>query len=127
MNVRGPHLLLILVCIATTASGALQMIAPGFVLGIVGGPATPGNRHFFGTIGMFMVLFGGALLHALLSARDESIVFVWAGLQKLGAAVAVAVGVRHEVFGPLALGVAGFDLLSGLLVLWYRFVAVRNA
>ena len=39
--------------------------------------------------------------------------------QKLGASAAVGLGVRRGLLSPLALGVAGFDALSGLLALDY--------
>jgi hypothetical protein len=72
-------------------------------------------RHFFATIGMFMVVVGGGLLNALLRPGRQPIIVFWAALQKLGAAVAVGLGVKRRIFSPLALGVAFFDLLSGLL------------
>jgi len=42
--------------------------------------------------------------------------------QKLGAAAAVGLGVKRGLLAPLALGVAGFDALSGLVALdhWRR-------
>jgi hypothetical protein len=111
----------VLVAIAaiTVLSGLGQLLVPGFVLRIVGGTPSPAANHFFGIVGMFMVLFGGMLLQALLSAGHHPIVVFWSGLQKFGASAAVALGVLRAVFGPLALLVAGFDLLSGLLILAY--------
>jgi hypothetical protein len=73
----------------------------------------------FGTIGMFMALFGGMLLHVLLTRQMLPPVFLWAGLQKIGAFVAVVIGVMHHLFGPMALAVASFDLLSGILIFVY--------
>ena len=105
---------------ATVLSGLVQALAPRFVLGLVGGAATPGGAHSFGIVGMFMVLFGGLLLHALAARGDASVPLLWAGLQKLGAAGAVGLGVARALFGPLALAVAVFDLLSGVLILLYR-------
>ena len=69
---------------------------------------------------MFMVLFGAMLLQALLTAGDHSVAVLWAGLQKFGAAAAVALGVFKGIFSLLALSVAGFDLLSGILIFAYR-------
>lgn len=103
----------------TVLSGSLQMVAPGVVLTLIGGDMTPTSLHFFGIIGMFMVLFGGAMLQALLSPLHHPVVIFWACLQKFGASVAVGLGVLHQLFSPLALMVAGFDLLSGILGLWY--------
>jgi hypothetical protein len=39
--------------------------------------------------------------------------------QKLGASAAVGLGVRRGLLSPLALAVAGFDALSGLVALDY--------
>jgi hypothetical protein len=114
-----PYWLLIGIAVITIFSGLFQMIAPGFELRLLSAEATPAARHFFAIIGMFMVLFGGALLHALCSPADHPIVVFWAGLQKFGAFAAVGLGVLHHIFSPLALFVATFDLLSGVLVFYY--------
>jgi hypothetical protein len=106
----------------TVLSGAVQVLAPGFVLAIVGADSDDTSRHFFAIVGMFMVVVGGLLLHGLVRPPTPAIVLLWSALQKVGAAVAVGLGVVNDVFGPLALAVAGFDLLSGVLiaVLWTR-------
>lgn len=120
MKQRGVLYWLVLAIAAITAvSGLVQMILPGFVLSRIGGEATAASRHFFGIVGMFMLLFGGALLHELLSASSQPIVVLWTGLQKLGASAAVALGVSRFIFSKLALLVAGFDLLSAVLVFCY--------
>jgi hypothetical protein len=111
--------LLALIAAGTVVGGLVQIFAPGFVLEFIGGETTRGNRHSFGIVGMFMVLFGGLLLHALLSARHHPLAVLWAGLQKLGAFFAVGLGAMWGLFAPLAWGVAFFDLLSGVLILWY--------
>ena len=105
------------------ASGAAQVVAPGLVLGIVGGDASPAARHFFGIVGMFMVLFGGLTWQAVRAGAPMPL--GWCALQKLGAAAAVGLGVARGHFGALALAVAGFDLASGVLALWYRHALVR--
>jgi len=38
---------LLLICVATVVSGLVQLVAPAFVLGLVGGEATPTSKHFF--------------------------------------------------------------------------------
>jgi hypothetical protein len=111
--------ILVLISASTVLSGLVQMIAPGFVLHVVGGATDGAGAHFFGIVGMFMVLFGGMMLQALLSPSDHPVAVLWAGLQKLGAAAAVSLGVSRGFFSSLALLVAGFDLLSGLLILVY--------
>jgi hypothetical protein len=123
---RGPlRLALLAIAAITVITGAVQMAAPGFVLGVVGGDARQPAAHFFAIVGMFMVLFGGLLWQALRSPSPMPIPVFWAALQKLGASGAVALGVSRGLFSTPALGVAGFDLLSGVLAFWY-WGAVRR-
>jgi hypothetical protein len=103
----------------TVVTGALQVATPGFVLGQLAVDSNAASLHLFAIIGMFMVLFGGLLLHALSAATPQPTALLWVGFQKLGAAVAVGIGVMNGVFSPLAWLVAGFDLLSGALILAY--------
>lgn len=105
----------------TVASGLLQMVRPQWVLALVGGDIAPASNHFFGIVGMFMVLFGAMLWQALAAERPQPIPVFWCGLQKLGATAAVGLGVSRDLFSWLALGVAGFDLFSGILILLYWF------
>ena len=111
---------LLLISVLTVASGLGQLIRPDLILRLIGGDTSPGAVHSFGIIGMFMVLFGGMLLQALLTAGDHSVAVLWAGLQKFGAAGAVGLCVMKGIFSPLALGVALFDLISGMLIVAYR-------
>lgn len=112
--------MLLVISAVTIVSGLAQVVGPDLVLAVVGGESTPASRHFFGIVGMFMVLFGGMLLHALLTAGNHSVAVTWAGAQKLAAAAALSLGVARGIFSPLALGVAGFDLVSGFLIFAYR-------
>lgn len=105
--------------VITIVSGGGQVVAPGFVLGQLAVETNPASLHFFAIVGMFMVLFGGLLLNAMYSARPQPVALFWAGLQKFGASAAVGIGVMNGVFSPLAWLVAGFDLLSGALILAY--------
>lgn len=118
---------LVWVSVATVASGGAQMVAPGFVLGRLDATDSPTDRHLFATIGMFMVVVGGLLFQDLLRNEDDPTVLVWAGLQKLVAAGAVAVGVRRRIFSSRALAVAGFDAVTGLGCLAYRHQLGRRA
>jgi hypothetical protein len=106
----------VFIALATAASGAIQMICPSLVLGLVGGEIGPTSNHFFGIVGMFMLLFGGLTFQGLV--QWESTPLLWASLQKFGAAIAVGIGVQNHLFAPIALAVAGFDLLSGFLFAW---------
>lgn len=110
---------LLFIGVATILSGAVQMIAPRFVMGIVGAETTPTASYCFGIVGMFMVLFGGVLTHGLRATPPHSSLIFWAALQKFGAAIAVSLGVRLGIFASLALAVAVFDLFSGLLAIWF--------
>lgn len=113
---------LIAISALTVVSGAVQALAPARLLRALMAQDDAAARHFFATIGMFMVVVGGGLLSALLRPGRQPIIVFWAALQKLGAAVAVGLGVKRRIFSPLALGVAFFDLLSGLLAAehWWR-------
>jgi hypothetical protein len=106
------------VAVLTIATGAAQIVVPGWMLVTIGAERTPTTAHLFGTVGMLMVLFGGALDHALRRPVERRIVVLWAGIQKIGAVVAVGLGVARGIFSSLALCVAGFDLLSAVFILW---------
>lgn len=115
--------LLVLISITTIVSGVVQIFAPAFILGLISAEITAATRQCFATVGMFMFLFGGMLLHGLITRQMLTPVFLWAGLQKIGAFIAVAIGVKNHVFSPMAMLVAGFDLLSGILVFVYMKLA----
>ncbi|MCW2812106.1 MAG: hypothetical protein JWP61_2564 [Friedmanniella sp.] len=112
---RDPLRALLTVLGAVTAlTGAVQVVAPGLVLGALGVDRTPVTRQLFGTVGMFMVVVGGLLTHVLLRPDPSRVVVGWAGGQKLGAFLAVCLGVLAGVFAPVALGVAFFDLATAV-------------
>jgi hypothetical protein len=115
--------ILVLISVTTLVSGLVQVFAPAFILGLVGAEITPATKQCFGTVGMFMFLFGGMLLQVLLSRQMVAPVFLWAGLQKVGAFVAVGIGVMAHVFSLTAMLVACFDLLSGILIFTYMKLA----
>ena len=119
ITTRQLRLILIAIAAITAISGLVQMFAARYMLGFLSADTAPAAVHFFAIVGMFMMLFGGLLLHALLSANNHPLVLIWTGLQKIGAFVFVALGVRNAIFSELALAVAIFDLISGLLIFWY--------
>ena len=103
------------------------MIKPSFVLALVGGESTATSNHFFAIIGMFMFLFGGMMIHAIYSARENKAAVLWSALQKLGASSAVFIGIYHQLFAPIAGLVAGFDFISFILfMIYYRMIPRRN-
>ncbi len=104
----------------TAASGILQMVCPGLVLGRLARHPDRQSRHLFGTIGMFMAVSGGTLHRALHSPGPDPGLLSWAAAQKFGASGAVAIGVGRRALSPLALSVAAFDFSSGLLCLAFR-------
>ena len=124
---RLVRLALLAIALLTVVSGAVQLLAPRVVLRIVGGDTAPAAAHFFGIVGMFMVLFGGLLWQALRSPTPMPVPVFWAALQKLGASAAVALGVSRGLFGAIALLVASFDLFSGVLALIYWSRIRRSA
>jgi hypothetical protein len=114
------------VAAVTVVSGIVLIQWPGEMLGLLDADRAPAARHLFGVVGMFMALFGGALLHALFGARRAPIVVLWSGLQKIGAVCGMAIGVAHGIFAPLALGVAGFDFVSAVLIFAYLVRMARR-
>jgi len=110
---------LLAISAATVLTGLAQVLAPATMLALTGATVSATAAHFFAIIGLFMCLFGGLLWQVLRSPAYQPAAVRWAGLQKLGAAVAVALGVRAGIFSALVLGVAGFDLCSGVLILLY--------
>lgn len=119
MNDALLRLLLIIIAAVTLVSGLSQLVAPEFVLGIIGGDTSVAVQHTFATVGMFMVITGAMFLQSLLRQSTEPVIPLWIGIQKTLAAVLVYWGVQRGVFGTLALGVAAFDLVSGLLAFWF--------
>jgi hypothetical protein len=103
----------------TVLSGAAQALAPPQTLDRLRAEDDRTTRHLFRTICTFMVVVGGTLLDVLLRRLDDRSAVLWAVAQKAGASGTVGLGVRRGVFSPLALVVAGFDALSGLLALDY--------
>lgn len=103
----------------TLLTGSVQILFPAPILTVLSAERSPASLHFFGLVGMFMALFGGALLHALFARQPNPVVVLWAGLQKFGAVAGVGIGVLHGIFAPLALLVTVFDFISGLLIFAY--------
>jgi hypothetical protein len=112
-------LIVLLISIVTILSGLTQVFAPGFVLGVIGAEVNQTSAHFFGIVGMFMALFGALMIHNMYAVHTSPIAVFWCGMQKLGAFVAVSLGVFNGVFSVLAMGVAIFDLVSAGIFFFY--------
>lgn len=125
--------IVLLIAAGTVGAGLFQLVFPGVVLDIIDGSDDNTAKHFFSIVGMFMTLFGGLTIHALLGHESSApsassgsndavgssalvVILFWAALQKFGASIAVGLGVVNDVFGALALLVAGFDLLSFVVI-----------
>ena len=121
MNDTFLRLALLIIGAITVASGLGQLLAPGFVLTIIGGDTAPAAAQGFATVGMFMVVTGAMLMQDLWRRSGQPTVPFWIGVQKVAAAALVSLGVSRGLFAPLALGVAAFDLVSGVLA--FVFVA----
>jgi O-antigen/teichoic acid export membrane protein len=106
----------------TVLSGAGQLLLPGTVLDLLGAESTATTRQLFAIVGMFMAVVGAVTLQALLSEPTPTYVVLWCAVQKLGAFVAVTVGVLRDLFSWVAVAVALFDLLTAVLaaLLWQR-------
>ena len=111
--------LLLFIAMVTILTGLVQVVAAPVVLNFIGAETNRTSSYFFAIIGMFMVLFGGLLWQSLRRPQMGPVPVFWCGLQKLGAAVAIGLGVINGIFGTLAMAVAIFDLLSGVLIFIY--------
>ena len=69
----------------TLATGAQQAAVPGLTLRLLKADEAPAARHFFGTVGMFMVCTGGVLV----ARPDDRAVVLMTAAQKTGASAAV--------------------------------------
>jgi len=118
--------LLVIISVTTLISGVVQIFNPAFILRLISAEVTPTTGQLFATVGMFMALFGGMLLQVLISKRYVKSVFLWAGLQKIGASIAVPIGFCRHLFGTFGLGVAAFDFLYGILIFVYMAMAARE-
>ena len=106
--------------VALVPQPALEIVAGGWMLDILGAEVTPTTKQLFATLGMFMIVVGGLVAQVLRRPLPDPDVLMWGGLQKLGAFVAVLIAVVHGVFSSIAMAVATFDLLTGVLMalLW---------
>jgi len=110
---------LFVIAAGTFASGLFLMAAQRFVLDILSAPTATSDRLFFGIIGMFMAVVGGALTQSLLRPAPSALVVGWSALQKLGASAAMSLAVSLEIFSYYGIGLAAFDFCSALLALAY--------
>lgn len=113
------RVIILFISITTVLSGIMQLVAPAFVLNLIGADVTGLTKQLFATIAMFMILFGGLVIQSLYNAQANRTAFFWGALQKLCASVAVFIGILHHLFLPRAAIVASFDLISGIIFFYY--------
>lgn len=113
------RVIILIISMITFFSGVMQVFSPGYVLNFVGAEINVTTKQMFATVGMFMVLFGAMMVHALYHEDDNRVVVIWSAFQKLGASVAVTIGILNHVFMPIAGLVAAFDLASCILFFVY--------
>lgn len=116
MNAREAYRqVLLAIAVIAVIDCAVHDVMPGLIFPLLSAESTPTGRHFFGIVGLFMVLYGGVLCQALGSPPPSpSRPFG----PKFGA-LAVGLWLRNGIFPSLVLGVAGFDLFSGVAALRY--------
>lgn len=123
-RIRGDLLRWLLLAIAagTFLSGLVLIVVPGVVLDVLSAPTRTSDKLFFGIIGMFMAVVGGALTQTLLGPAPSRLVVGWSAVQKLGAAVAMSLAVVLDVFSYAGLSLVVFDSVSAVLAAayWWR-------
>lgn len=107
------------ISVVTIISGISQIIMPGFVLKIIGAEISPISLHLFSIVGMFMALFGALMVHTVYQTHTSQTAVFWCAMQKLGACIAVSIGVFNGLFSWMAMGVGLFDLFSAGLFFYY--------
>jgi hypothetical protein len=114
--------LLLAIAAGTFLSGLVLVAVPGVVLDLLSAPTRTSDKLFFGIIGMFMAVVGGALTQTLFGPAPSRLVVGWSALQKLGAAIAMSLAVVLDVFSSAGLALVVFDSASAVLAAayWWR-------
>ncbi len=101
---------------ATAVSGLGLIAAPRTVLCILGAGRAEPAPFLFRIIGMFMAVSGGLLVDGARAGRAGRVALRWAMAAKIGAAIAIACGVRSKRFGKQGLALAAFDASAAGLI-----------
>ncbi|WP_158799754.1 patatin [Pedobacter sp. L105] len=113
------HPIIILISIVTLITGVTQILAPAFLLRLLGAEVSLATIQIFGIIGMFIAIFGGMLIHANLTSSFDSRAILWSSFQKFGASIAIFASICTGLFAPIAALAGAFELISGLFFLYY--------
>jgi hypothetical protein len=100
----------------TAASGLTLIAVPRFVLWALGAGRAAPAPFLFRIIGMFMTVSGGLLADGARSPGTGRVALRWSLAAKIGAAMAIGIGVRSKRFGTQALALAAFDAAAAGLV-----------
>jgi hypothetical protein len=111
--------IVLLIAWMTTITGLIQIVAPGLFLPVLGIKDNVGASHLFSTVGMFMVIIGGMTAHTMASKHPHQLTLTWSSLQKLGASLAVGIGITRGIFAPIAWIVVLTDASSFLIYFAY--------
>jgi hypothetical protein len=112
---------LVIVGVVTIASGLLQLLAPSLVLSLAVVEASSLSLHLVASLGMLVTMFGGMFLFAIADEHPQHVAVLWAGIQKLGTAVAIGLGVQHATYSAPVAAFALFDLVSGVMIIGYWY------
>lgn len=115
------HILVSFIASLTLATGLAQLLLPAQMLEQMGTRvSSPLERQQLSTIGLFMALFGTALLHALRRPHVLPVLLFWSALQKAGFALLLSVGLLRDIYAPAILPIVVFDLAAALIFLDFR-------
>lgn len=124
---NGLHSAVVAVAGVTFLAGLGALLTPRLLLQLLAVSAGGIGEFFLRLVGMLVVLFGGLLSHALIRPTYARPILFWAGLEKVGFAVALAAGYLTSTLGSLAVAIAAVDLVSGLILFAYRRAATKAA
>jgi hypothetical protein len=112
---------LVSIGVLSVVVGLAQLLAPAYVLALVATETSPLSRHLVASLGMLVALFGGMFLYAIMDERPQHVAVLWTGIQKLGTATAVGLGVQHAAYIAPMVCFALFDLVAGVMIIGYWY------
>jgi hypothetical protein len=112
---------LVAIGVITMVSGIVQCLAPDLLLRVLSPDVSRASRYFLTITGVMTASFGALLIHALRASDPQHVAILWVGVQKILTAAAVGLAIQQQLFSPLALIAAGFDLVSGVMIASFWF------
>lgn len=120
-------LTLVAIGVITIVSGILQCVAPVTLLRVFSPDVTAVSEHFLRITGILTAAFGALLVHALVSRELQHVAVLWTGIQKVLIAAIVGLAIQDMIFSSLALAAAGFDFVSGVMLIAYWYWMKQQA